>query len=655
MKSSITFKHIVVTRFSVGMLDPLWYEGHIKIFESLTYASMCKQTHPDFHWIILLDSHTPRVFRKRLEELTEHIENFYLCDVDFFDHSRMSLTYYNWLVIKLREYLIEYDLIESLDQKIVFSNLDYDDVWSLGILRKVDKFLNRIVMESIEKSTRLDAIVIALQDGLNWILYDGLIHTTHNKCHSMGGFIYGSFANGLANLSLDHNFWPDLGSSFGYQFIPIRTQEPQWIYIRHARNLTRSTAQEFKNFYDQIGFATQGRLDPENQKLLYENFGVNFPLLEEVHDKQRILWQQTDRDDKDYYINQFTELSARKCYLNVFGQYIDSISVIGRTDLHTTIALAHERYEHEINEMLQISSKLDQSRVIEKSRKVNYLHYAPKEDYLTHVVYTSLSFNSISRTRELALLEHTKASLEEQTDKKFIWVLLVPDNFSEQEQQQIKEIRDSFLLSGAQLYLANVSALEIMEAYPNSLTWQEPFMRKALWLSGIMTNPACYTLFSSLCVGETLRANLFETLHQALIDQVFKNQAFLEKKYNYTFASDASLGLTMQAGESGSDAPVFVLCRNVANLSAITFPRSYWHHASRMFSFHYQTLPIDHLESCWQPATDVFELPDMSLLATYNLAIYILCNKLKKQQLSHAEHTKLVVWLKKRAEILTTL
>lgn len=60
--------HLVLTRFNVGNLDPVWLNHRMELFERFTLPSMRAQTSDHFEWLLACDNATPEPWRSRIAD-----------------------------------------------------------------------------------------------------------------------------------------------------------------------------------------------------------------------------------------------------------------------------------------------------------------------------------------------------------------------------------------------------------------------------------------------------------------------------------------------------------------------------------------------------------------------------------------------------------
>jgi hypothetical protein len=66
---AVWYRHILVTTFDVGTLDPYWLHLQLQLFERFTLPSVAGQSIRRFEWIMQVDVRIPGFFRSKLEAL----------------------------------------------------------------------------------------------------------------------------------------------------------------------------------------------------------------------------------------------------------------------------------------------------------------------------------------------------------------------------------------------------------------------------------------------------------------------------------------------------------------------------------------------------------------------------------------------------------
>ncbi len=675
MASKLFLKHFTVTRFGIGIADPIWYESHFEIFENITYASMCGISHPGFHWIIILDTHTPDSIKEYFKKLTEHIDHFHLLELNFFTPNHMVVGYWDWVSIELLKYLVAKNFVTDLCEEVVFSNLDYDDAWNHNILSTVDQHLYKIrdknqqshktnndgsddqAANSINGNSGCNGIIASFQQGLLWYVDHNAIIAKQTKCQSMGAFYYGPFYKGLTPLSLAHTHAPDIANTLGYQFDEITTTKPMWLYTRHAHNVKPFASREYeKRINDE---KDEYNIDPRYKTDLFfkKHFNININALQKRQNQRLADWKSIKAYQKINFVIKLIDLYARKYHLNAFGSIVASSAQKAASAMSQIKRInAAICYEIEKTHMLVTSKEVDQTRLCVKNKtRRSTLSYPGSYTVLKRFIYTDFSFKKSARTLELSEIEKTKKSLIEQTERNFTWVLLIPDNCSKDERDQFDMLLATDFPEDITTCIVVIPMLDIMYAYKGSIVWKEIFVRKVL-SAQISFMPDQYSLYGYIKPGECFAPEVMSGVLQLL-----GSQKPTPKKHNFyiqkpLFTAGVSFITVLQLGDPLLDSPVFVSARNASNISAISFARKDWLYGADITSGKYFRSDKKNIKKKlreWQPAEHEIEQTDLSLLAMYNLAINTKLEKYTSEVLSDDEYVLLRAWMEQRAEILS--
>lgn len=222
------FMHCIITRFNLGMFNPdhnffdlkghpkgqgvslsanEWMKHRMNLFITFTLPSVMAQTNQNFTWIVLLDEHTPQVYRDLLARIRYRNVKFVYIDIG---------------EIGINEAIL--NNIESGDYDLITTRLDNDDA------------IHKDTICDIQKTYLLKN---SYYPG-PWII--GLPYGFTLDLASKKMFVTGYFNN--ANVSLIENSqnaktaWHDqhgrLPDIYEGEFIQ---PTPYWIIVIHSQNL----------------------------------------------------------------------------------------------------------------------------------------------------------------------------------------------------------------------------------------------------------------------------------------------------------------------------------------------------------------------------------------------------------------------------------
>ena len=129
-------KHIIFTRFAVGVQRASFHERRMAIMKASLLKSMLAQTGSNVHWLLVTDSRAPAASLKELQGVCALRPNFHLRTFDpLIEHS----------VDGFRKSFVEE--IVGEDETVILSRLDDDDALHRDFSAIVTQFLEQRVAE----------------------------------------------------------------------------------------------------------------------------------------------------------------------------------------------------------------------------------------------------------------------------------------------------------------------------------------------------------------------------------------------------------------------------------------------------------------------------------------------------------------------------
>jgi len=185
-------QHILLTRFNLKInpdieskenlgLNNEWLEHRFQIFHELCFPSVLNQSKKDFLWIIFFDIHTPEVFKKKAESLSQYAENIKIIFIDGFRELNSSL-----------QNIIQPFIVGSF---VISTRLDNDDIIHKDFLATIGELAiqkNNTVIDLIAghqlKLINKKAIIKKYENAFNpfvsLVETNGQIKTVLSKMHN---------------------------------------------------------------------------------------------------------------------------------------------------------------------------------------------------------------------------------------------------------------------------------------------------------------------------------------------------------------------------------------------------------------------------------------------------------------------------------------
>lgn len=136
------FKHFLITNFNIPFSvysqwkQKNWLKHRFKIFDKYCYPSVRGQINQNFKWIVVFDTNTPDIFRRRINHYAEW-ENFipaYISINEGINPYRQSDKF-------VRETISRY--LTDVNEYLITTNIDNDDAISKNFISVVQNYFNQ--------------------------------------------------------------------------------------------------------------------------------------------------------------------------------------------------------------------------------------------------------------------------------------------------------------------------------------------------------------------------------------------------------------------------------------------------------------------------------------------------------------------------------
>lgn len=214
--SSSRFKHIIYTRFGIGVQRAAFHERRLAIMKASLLPCIAAQTNPNVHWLLVTDSRAPESVCAALEGLRQSVPNLHLRTVD-------PLVEYSLGGFK-KEFV---DQIAGDDEIVFLSRVDDDD----AINRRFSEIVLAFLGERLAAGASLP-IAASWTQGLE--MYVG---ENKGRITSMPWL-----APSIGVATRVDDFFDPMGTHWvvgqravaaGGEAHDIVDQEPMWAWLRH--------------------------------------------------------------------------------------------------------------------------------------------------------------------------------------------------------------------------------------------------------------------------------------------------------------------------------------------------------------------------------------------------------------------------------------
>src|SRR5260221_5535821 len=239
-------KHLVVTRFGLGVSSAQWFERMIDLFEAVTFASVARQTSQEFTWIITVDAAMPANSRKRLEALLSPHPNYHVLPIDVTRLMRMQHGSIDWVWDHCQVYMLEADLLIDPCDYIITSLIDADDAWHREVISTTNRFINGclplICIGEEKRSSRIRhtcGMAVTFPKGFKWFIPVNGIEPMEYAFNSMAVFVAARFSSGISACSSRNSQWKSYCNVVAFEVCELERDRPMWVYVRHDRTMQR--------------------------------------------------------------------------------------------------------------------------------------------------------------------------------------------------------------------------------------------------------------------------------------------------------------------------------------------------------------------------------------------------------------------------------
>lgn len=244
------YKHIIVTRYGIGIASEKWYECKIDLFKSVTLPSIASQARDNLFWMIAIDSSIPSKALKELRAAVEAYSFIHLVAVDPLEQQHMLHGGFTNIYERCQDYLLGNGLIEDPSEHIITSLIDDDDAWHRRVIECIDRHVEAnaerlLATEGDSKRGYLlrhsTGMFMTFEHGILWDIANGLYDVVQQPSQSMSVFIFARFSSNVSVCTVRHGSWPTYTNSVGFETHVIGGQntEPMWIYVRHPRTISQ--------------------------------------------------------------------------------------------------------------------------------------------------------------------------------------------------------------------------------------------------------------------------------------------------------------------------------------------------------------------------------------------------------------------------------
>lgn len=210
------FKHIIFTRFGIGIQRAAHHERRLAIMKASLVPCIADQTNPNAHWLLVTDSRIPEHIQSALEALRERVPNLHLRTVD-------PLVEYSLEGLK-KEFVLD---IAGQDEVVALSRVDDDD----AINRRYSEIATQFLAAKMAEGAPLP-IAASWTEGLEMFVDPNRGHTTSMPW----------LAPSIAVLTRLDAFFSPMGTHWkigqraetnGGKAYEIDDEEPMWAWLRH--------------------------------------------------------------------------------------------------------------------------------------------------------------------------------------------------------------------------------------------------------------------------------------------------------------------------------------------------------------------------------------------------------------------------------------
>ena len=202
-----TIKHILITRYGIGVKDPRWFKNRLPFFKFLTLPSIVGQLDESRRWVLRIEAET--IPKEALNEIKEII----------------SISRY--ILVADKSLSFESILPLNPDQSLITSRIDDDDALRRDYFDNIEAQINELGKNNdvpefftFWRGIRLDLNGRSAK-GLQFPFFSCSVH-----CRSQLG-------SGIDCYSFPHSGIQKHCEDKGFDYHIIENEAPAWIYLRH--------------------------------------------------------------------------------------------------------------------------------------------------------------------------------------------------------------------------------------------------------------------------------------------------------------------------------------------------------------------------------------------------------------------------------------
>ncbi len=384
-----TASHGIITRFGIGVFDETWFEHRFLLFQSLVLPSIRNQTRRDFVWLICIGVDTLASVEERLHELVRDIDNAVLLKMSGFEHR------------KCVNYLRDISPPEK-STHIITTRLDDDDALQFDFVKKVSEFYDSIAPAAGGD----EGTVLTFTSGYLLNLVDGTIRRQVRDNVTAGLTLIAPRKFDGSIHSRTHSKIHEYAKARGFGYVRLETDNPMWIYTRHRH--TES------GLVKGLGVSAAHSLLDEEWNRLHVEFGIDVDACRRYF-----------REQEKFPVFSFRKMMPAQAKLRKKIRALENRTSLSKSQL-AELARLEKAYREAGSDLFALPDPAS---------------------LLAHVFVTRFGFGPSSDDLlefELDLLESLPlASLDNQTNKEFLWVLCVNEDLPQFAMDALERLRQA--------------------------------------------------------------------------------------------------------------------------------------------------------------------------------------------------------------------
>ncbi len=278
---AISSRHVLLTRFGIGISDECWIDFRLKIFKAITLPSVVNQSENYSEWLIFIDVAWPESKKHEILEIISNFKFIKIIELDFYFQ-------FNICVEKIVKNSID-DFGCCLASKI-----DDDDAFSLNVFELL-------------YSVKEDFFIYTFANGCEFLPQERLLRQVNIPFLTMNTHFYLTTYSELDYLKLGHHRVRDFAIKNGRKIIINDQTQNSWIYSRHKQSDSRFPAVR-KNIMEDSSVRIINAKD-------YKMYGIDFDCLQEF--RRYSMTVGGSPNEKTWLLQSDLDSNARILYLKL--------------------------------------------------------------------------------------------------------------------------------------------------------------------------------------------------------------------------------------------------------------------------------------------------------------------------------------------------